>query len=67
VVVSIIPLDLQRRSERRWAARFAQPAKPVAPRGGQSQHIDGSDKSKRKADRIEAVNSRPLSVVWSRD
>jgi hypothetical protein len=57
VVVSNIPLDLQRRSERRWAARFAQPAKSVAPRGRQTQHIDGFDKGKRKTARIEAVNA----------
>jgi len=30
-VVSIIPLDLQRRFEQRWAARFCRPAPPAAP------------------------------------
>ena len=32
VVMSIIPLDVQRRCERRWAARFSRPAESVAPR-----------------------------------
>jgi hypothetical protein len=30
--MSIIPLDLQRRCERRWAARFSRPVPSVAPR-----------------------------------
>jgi hypothetical protein len=32
VVMSIIPLDLQRRCERRWAARFSRPIPSAAPR-----------------------------------
>jgi len=31
-VMSIIPLDLQRRCERRWAARFSRPNPSAAPR-----------------------------------
>jgi hypothetical protein len=27
-----IPLDLQRRSEQRWAARFSRPNPPVTPK-----------------------------------
>jgi hypothetical protein len=30
--MSIIPLDLQRRCERRWAAQFSRPIPSVAPR-----------------------------------
>jgi hypothetical protein len=30
--MSVIPLDVQRRCERRWAARFSQPAGLVTPR-----------------------------------
>jgi hypothetical protein len=30
--MSIIPLDVQRRCERRWAARFSRPTESVAPR-----------------------------------
>jgi hypothetical protein len=32
VVMSIIPLDLERRCERRWAAQFSRPIPSVAPR-----------------------------------
>jgi hypothetical protein len=50
--MSIIPLDVQRRCERRWAARFSLPTESVAPRNqrpeGESQQIAGPDKSKRK-------------------
>jgi hypothetical protein len=28
--MSVIPLDIQRRSERRWAARFSRLTEPVA-------------------------------------
>src|ERR1700734_611130 len=31
--MSNIPLDVQRRCERRWAARFSRPTKSVAPKG----------------------------------
>jgi hypothetical protein len=37
--MSIIPLDLQRRYEERWAARFARPVPPVAPK----QELEGQD------------------------
>jgi len=51
--MSSIPLDFQRRCERRWAARLSQPVEPVASRKQgperESQQIAGPDKSKRKA------------------
>jgi hypothetical protein len=37
--MSIIPLDLQRRCEQRWIARFARPVPPVAPK----QKLEGQD------------------------
>ena len=37
---SVIPLDVQRRCERRWAARFARPVPPVAPN---KQELEGQD------------------------
>jgi hypothetical protein len=50
--MSIIPLDVQRRCERRWAARFSRPTESVAVRNQrparESQQIAGPDKSKRK-------------------
>jgi hypothetical protein len=64
--MSIIPLDLQRKCEQRWAARFS-PTEPVAPRNQrperESQQIAGPDKSKRKTHRVEAAGSRALSAV----
>src|ERR1700722_15893419 len=54
-VMSIIPLDIQRRCERRWAARFSRPTESVAPRNQrperEGQQIAGPDKSKRKIHR----------------
>jgi hypothetical protein len=65
--MSIIPLDVQRPCERRWAARFSRPTESVAARNRrperESQQIAGPDKSKRKAHRVEAASSRPLSAV----
>jgi hypothetical protein len=47
--MSITPLDVQRRCERRWAARFSRPTELVAPRNQrperESQQIAGPDKS----------------------
>jgi hypothetical protein len=46
--MSILPLDIQRRSERRWAARLARPTEAVAPRTHRlerkSQHLAAADK-----------------------
>ena len=65
--MSIIPLDLQRRCERRWAARFSRPDGTVAPRNQrperESPPIAGPNKSKSKTHRVEAAGSRPLSAV----
>jgi hypothetical protein len=65
--MSIMPLDVQRRCERRWAARFLRPTESASPRNQrperERQQISGPDKSKRKTDRIEAAGSRPLSAV----
>jgi hypothetical protein len=32
-----VPLDLQRKCEQRWAARFARPAPSAAPKGHQPE------------------------------
>ena len=57
--MSIIPLDVQRRCERRWAARFSRPTESVAPRNQrperESQQIAGPDNSKSKARRVESA------------
>ena len=61
VVMSIIPMDVQRRCERRWAARFSRPTEPLAPRNRrperESQQIGGPDKSKRKTHRLGDAQS----------
>jgi hypothetical protein len=65
--MSIIPLDVQRRCERRWAARFSRPTESITPRNSrpkrESQQIAVPDKSERKTHRVEAAGLRPLSVV----
>jgi hypothetical protein len=43
-----IPLDLERRFERRWAARFSGPAKEHRLEGQQHQRVTEPDESKRK-------------------
>jgi hypothetical protein len=64
VVMSIIPLDVQRRCERRLAAQFSRPteSESVASRNHgperESQHIVGPDKSKRTPPRVEPAGSR---------
>jgi hypothetical protein len=60
--MSIIPLDVQRRCERRWAAQFSRPteSESVAPRNQgpekESQQIVRPDKNKRTP-RVEAAAS----------
>jgi hypothetical protein len=65
--MSIIPMDVQRRCERRWAARFSRPTESVAPRRPERKGLQIAgpepDKSKRKTHRVEAAGSRPLSAV----
>jgi hypothetical protein len=60
--MSIIPLDLQRRCEQRWAARFSRSVELVAsrkqgPKRG-TQQIAGPNKSKRKTRRRKPAGSR---------
>jgi hypothetical protein len=61
--MSIIPLDVQRRCERRWAARFSRPVDTVASRNQrpvrESLQIVGADKSIEKARRLEAAGLKP--------
>jgi hypothetical protein len=52
-----IPLDLQRRFEQRWAARFVPPAPSLAPKQHwpekHGQQIVASIEGKRKTRRVE--------------
>jgi hypothetical protein len=57
VVMSIIPLDLQRRCEQRWAARFArqapEPPSQKSAQEKQDQQLGAPAKAKRKTRRAE--------------
>ena len=54
-----IPLDLQRRFEQRWAARFSRPNLPTAPQKHQLERPDqqpaAPGKGKRKIRRVKAA------------
>ena len=60
--MSLVPLDFQRRCERRWAARFSQPVEPVASRKQGSerkgQQVAGPDKGQKEKPAGE--NRRPV-------
>jgi hypothetical protein len=60
-----IPLDLERRFERRWAARFSGPAKEhrLERQQQQQQLVTTPDKSKRKTRRLEPAGLKPLPTV----
>jgi hypothetical protein len=75
-----IPLDLQRRCEQRWAARFSRPVPPITSRehgpDRESQQIAASGTGKRKtlSRRVSGLPqrcergteaTRPLAVVGS--
>jgi hypothetical protein len=64
VVMSKIPMDVQRRCEQRWAARFSRPTESAAPRNQRPEkerpRIGTPDKSKRKTHQVEAAGSIPL-------
>jgi hypothetical protein len=63
--MSIIPLDIQRRCQQRWAARFAQPVPPAAPQRhrleGESHQLTAPANANRNTRRVEAAgfNSAP--------
>jgi hypothetical protein len=61
-----VPLDLQRKFERRWAARFARPTPPAASQAhqpeGQNQQL-AAPEAKEKAGRVEAVGLRSATAA----
>jgi hypothetical protein len=65
--MSIIPLDLERRFEQRWAARFSRPEQAAALQKhrlkGQSETLAALLKEKRKTRRVEPAGLRPLPTV----
>jgi len=68
--MSNIPLDLERRCERRWAARFtaarALREQHCLERQQQQQQLTAPDDSKRKARRAEAAGLRSVAAVCER-
>ena len=64
-----IPLDLQRRCEQRWAARFSRPVPPITSRehgpDRESQQIAASGTGKRKTRRAEPTGFRSAPAVSS--
>jgi hypothetical protein len=66
-VMSNIPLDIQRRCEQRWAARFARRVPPSAPH----EHIDEkpdqqlalAGKTKKKTRRAKAAGLKSAPAV----
>jgi hypothetical protein len=65
--MSSIPLDLQRRFERRWAARLLRPNPPTAPQKHQLERQDqlpgATGKGERKTHRDEPAGFRSAAVV----
>jgi hypothetical protein len=59
-----IPLDLQRRFEQRWAARFVRPAAPKKQELERQDHqLTEPSKGKRKTRRIKPVGIRSAPAV----
>jgi hypothetical protein len=60
--MSIIPLDLQRRCEQRWTARFSRSMEPVASRKQgperENQQIAAPGEGKRKTRRAKPMGFR---------
>jgi hypothetical protein len=54
-----VPLDLQRKCEQRWLARFARSARSADPQGhevdSQNQQLAAPAKAEKKTDRVEAA------------
>jgi hypothetical protein len=54
-----VPVDLQRKCEQRWAARFARPAPLAAPKGhqpeSQKQQLAAPAEAKEKTGQVEAA------------
>jgi len=65
--MSDIPLDLERRFERRWAARFSNPAKEHRLKAVQQQHqrVTAPDESKTRRRGIGGLATANLSPILS--
>jgi hypothetical protein len=60
-----IPLDLERRCEQRWAARFSatRALREQHRLERQQQQLTAPDNSKRKTRRVESAGWRPAPAV----
>jgi hypothetical protein len=59
-----IPLDLQRRFEQRWAARFVRPSAPKSQElEKQNQQLTEHSEGKTKTHRIKPVRIRSAPAV----
>jgi hypothetical protein len=64
--MSTIPLDLERRFEQRWAARFSRPEQAAALQKHlkvRSEPLDALLKTKGKERRVEPTDSQPAPAV----
>jgi hypothetical protein len=68
--MSNIPLDIQRKCEQRWAARFARPVPPSAPHDHMDEKPDQqsapSGKTKKKTRRTEAAGLMSVAAACER-
>jgi hypothetical protein len=59
-----VPLDLQRKFEQRWAARFAQPVPPKKQElEGQDQQAAALPNQKKKTRRLSSAGLRSAPTV----
>jgi hypothetical protein len=68
MVVSSIPLDLERRCEQRWAARFSaartlREQHRLEGQQQQQQQLTAPDNSKRKTRRVASAGLKPAQAV----
>ena len=64
--MSTIPLDLERRFEQRWAARFSRPEQAAALKHRfkvRSEPLDALLKAEGEARRVEPTDSQPAPAV----
>jgi hypothetical protein len=63
--MSNIPLDIERRCEQRWAARFsaARALRKQHRLEGQQQQLTTPDNSKRETRRVESAALKPAPAV----
>lgn len=64
--MSRLPLDVQRRHERRWAARFSDPVKPVASRKQKLERETEQIAEPERAEEKPAVEPMGLMPVSER-